>query len=183
LARSWIEQGGEWTTTAGWSVVASNGAMGRLTGHDVDAMLAKIQQGIHAQPNRTRHAMNNVLINIGGYEASLRPRVLAVAKSIGTVHVDHGETGCVTPDASAYIAKMVAHQAAKAAGSATKASDKLSAKHAGKTVAKSTTARPKARQVKVQRKAAKPKRVSKKAKPARKTASRKTGRKKSARSR
>jgi len=183
LARSWIEQGGEWTTTAGWSVVASNGAMGRLTGHDVDAMLAKIQQGIHAQPNRTRHAMNNVLINIGGYEASLRPRVLAVAKSIGTVHVDHGETGCVTPDASAYIARMVAHQAAKAAGSAPKASDKLSAKHAGKTVAKSTTARPKARQVKVQRKAAKPKRVSKKAKPARKTASRKTGRKKSARSR
>ena len=169
LARSWIEQGGEWTTTAGWRVVASNGASGTLTRNDVDAMLAKIQQGIHAQPNRTRHAMNSALISIGGYDASQRSRVMAVAKAIGTVHVDHGETGCVTPDASAYIAKMVAHQAAKAAGSATKAGDKLSAKRAGKTVAKSTAARPKARKAKVPKKAAK--------------ASRKTGRKKSARSR
>ena len=169
MARSWIEQGGEWTTTAGWRVVASNGTMGTLTSHDVDAMLAKIQLGIHAQPNRTRHAMNSVLISIGGYEASLRPRVLAVARAIGTVHVDHGETGCVTPDASAYIAKMVAHQAAKAAGSATRARGKISAKRAGKTVAKSPTARPKARKAKAPKKAAK--------------ASRKTGRKKSARSR
>ena len=169
IARSWIEQGGEWTTTAGWSVVASNGAMGTLTSHDVDGLLAKIQEGIHAQPNRTRHAMNNVLISIGGYEASLRPRVLAVARAIGTVHVDHGETGCVTPDASTYIAKMVARQAAKAAGSATRAGGKISAKRVEKTAAKSTAARPKARKAKV------PKKVAK--------ASRKTGRKKSARSR
>lgn len=154
MARSWIEQGGEWTTTAGWRVVASNGAMGTLTSRDVDGMLAKIQEGIHAQPNRTRHAMNSVLISIGGYETSLRPRVLAVARAIGTVHVDHGETGCVTPDASAYIAKMVAHQA-KAAGSATRAGGKISATRAGKTVAKSTAARPKARKAKVPKKAAK----------------------------
>ena len=169
MARSWIEQGGEWTTSAGWSVVASNGAMGTLTSHDVDGLLAKIQEGIHAQPNRTRHAMNNVLISIGGYEASLRPRVLAVARAIGTVHVDHGETGCVTPDASAYIAKMVARRAAKADGSATRAGGRISAKRAGKTVAKSVAARPKARKAKVPKKAAK--------------ASRKTARKKSARSR
>ena len=169
MARSWIEQGGEWTTSAGWSVVASNGGKGTLTSHDVDGMLAKIQEGIHAQPNRTRHAMNNVLISIGGYEAPLRPRVLAVARAIGTVHVDHGETGCVTPDASAYIAKMVAHQAAKAGGGATRAGGKISAKRAGKTVAKSTAARPKARKARVPKNAAK--------------ASRKTGRKKSARSR
>ena len=143
--------------------------MGPLTSHGVDGLLAKIQEGIHAQPNRTRHAMNNVLISIGGYEASLRPRVLAVARAIGTVHVDHGETGCVTPDASTYIAKMVARQAAKAAGSATRAGGKISAKRVEKTAAKSTAARPKARKAKV------PKKVAK--------ASRKTGRKKSARSR
>ena len=57
--------------------------------------------------------MNNVLIGIGSYVDELRPRVLAVAKAIGTVHVNHGETGCKTPDASAYIAKMVAHRPEK----------------------------------------------------------------------
>jgi hypothetical protein len=41
---------------------------------------------------------------------------MAVAKAIGKVDVDHGETGCVTPDAVGYIAKLVAHKAGKKAG-------------------------------------------------------------------
>lgn len=113
LARSWIEQDGEWITTGGWNVIASLGPTGTLTADDVRGLLEKIERGIHAQPNRTRYAMNNVLIGIGGYVESLRPRALEVAEAIGTVHVDHGETGCATPDASAYIKKMVAHRAAK----------------------------------------------------------------------
>lgn len=139
MARSWVETDSEWTTAAGWNVVAASGAKGMLSRDDVEGMLAKIQQGIHSQPNRTRHAMNNVLINIGGYQEALRPRVLAVVKAIGTVHVDHGETGCVTPDASAYIAKMVSRQRAKGGGSANKASTTTKATASRATARKTKT--------------------------------------------
>ena len=32
-----------------------------------------------------------------------------MAKRIGKIEVDHGETGCQTPDAASYIKKTVAH--------------------------------------------------------------------------
>jgi 3-methyladenine DNA glycosylase AlkD len=118
MARAWIEKSGEWITTAGWNVIARIGAQGQLTDRDAGPLLEKIESGIHTQPNRTRYAMNNVLIGIGGSRESLRPRALAVAKSIGAVEVDHGETGCKTPDAAQYITKMLAHKAGKAAGGA-----------------------------------------------------------------
>jgi 3-methyladenine DNA glycosylase AlkD len=173
MARSWIEKDGEWTTTAGWNVVAASGPQGKLTAGDVDGVLEMIERGIHTQPNRTRHAMNNALIAIGSYVDELRPRVLAVARAIGTVHVDHGETGCKTPDASAYIAKMVAHNAAKNASSATKTPEKVSARRAGATPAKAKAARTKARKAKASKTAARPAKASKKLNAARKKPARK----------
>lgn len=41
-------------------------------------------------------------------------RALAIAAHIGKVNVDLGETGCITPDAAAYMHKTLAHRAAKA---------------------------------------------------------------------
>ncbi|HSC25832.1 MAG TPA: DNA alkylation repair protein [Vicinamibacterales bacterium] len=120
MARAWIDEEGEWTTTAGWNVFAVSGGKGKLRADDVDGLLSRIESTIHSQPNRTRYAMNNVLIGIGGYVEPLRPRALAVARAIGTVHVDHGETGCRTPDAAGYIAKMVAHNAGKTAAGDTR---------------------------------------------------------------
>jgi len=38
---------------------------------------------------------------------------LAAAKRIGKVEVDHGETGCKTPDAAAYIRKVLDHRRKK----------------------------------------------------------------------
>ena len=38
----------------------------------------------------------------------------AAARRIGTVEVDHGETGCKTPDAEPYIKKTLAHRKKKA---------------------------------------------------------------------
>ena len=76
-------------------------------------MLGTIEAKIHKAKNRTRYSMNSALIGIGAYNAKLRKRALQVAKNIGTVEVDHGETGCKTPDAAAYIAKTVAHHGAK----------------------------------------------------------------------
>jgi hypothetical protein len=38
---------------------------------------------------------------------------LAIAKKIGKVDVDHGETSCKTPDAGPYIRKMAKRHTAK----------------------------------------------------------------------
>ena len=49
--------------------------------------------------------MNSALIGIRN--RALEQKALAAAKRIGQVEVDHGETGCKTPDAAAYIRKAV----------------------------------------------------------------------------
>ena len=59
--------------------------------------------------------MNSALIAVGGSRPALTGRAKQVAADIGKVEVDHGETGCKTPDAVGYIDKMLAHRGAKAA--------------------------------------------------------------------
>ena len=49
--------------------------------------------------------MNRALIAIGRRTPPLRRAATAAAKRIGPVEVDHGETGCKTPDAVAAITK------------------------------------------------------------------------------
>jgi hypothetical protein len=49
--------------------------------------------------------MNNALIAIGTRNAKVEKKALEAAKMIGKVEVDHGETGCKTPDAAEYIKK------------------------------------------------------------------------------
>jgi 3-methyladenine DNA glycosylase AlkD len=65
--------------------------------------LATIEKEIHRSANRARYAMGGALIAIGIYKPALRTQVLAAARRIGTVDVDHGETSCRTPDAVRYI--------------------------------------------------------------------------------
>jgi 3-methyladenine DNA glycosylase AlkD len=113
MALSWIVGEGEWITTAGWNVIGASAGKDQLTAPMGNDLLQKIEQTIDDQPNRTRYAMNNALIGIGSYAEPFRARALAVAKAIGKVDVDHGDTGCKTPDAAAYIAKVVAYKGGK----------------------------------------------------------------------
>jgi hypothetical protein len=108
----WIAADGEWIESAGWQV------LGHLALHDptlpdstFTPYLATIEHTIHARKNRVRHAMNGALIAIGARNADLEAAALAVAAAIGPVKVDHGQTGCKTPDAAAYIHKVRARQA------------------------------------------------------------------------
>ncbi len=79
------------------------------------SVLDRIEGQIHTAPNRARYSMLTALIAIGGYRENLRATALAAARRIGPVHVDHGQTDCKTPDAVAYIGKMVAHATVKKA--------------------------------------------------------------------
>jgi hypothetical protein len=65
--------------------------------------------------NRVRDAMNSAVIAIGIRNPKLEKKALAAAKRIGQVEVDHGETSCKTPDATAYIHKTLERRRKKRA--------------------------------------------------------------------
>lgn len=140
LAKAWSEDPRELVMRAGWSMVAQF-AIGEGPGPSLDdayfeAQLARIEAGLHAAPNRGRQNMHNALIAIGSRNAALEAKAIAAARRLGPVHIDHGETGCKTPDAEAYILKARAHNEAKAAKATAKAAEKSSTKPAAKTAAK-----------------------------------------------
>ena len=127
-SEGWVGSDQEWTGRAGWHLVA------HLAMKDQDLpdsyfadRLATIEQEIHARKNRVRDAMNNALIAIGIRNPALEERALAAAARIGKVEVDHGETGCKTPDATQYIRRTLARREQKARAAAEKAAARAAA--------------------------------------------------------
>jgi 3-methyladenine DNA glycosylase AlkD len=131
----WIEDLAEHRQAAGWTVLAV--AAGRADADEarLAALLPRIARAIHRAPNAARHAMNGCLIAIGGRPA-LTSKALAAAKQVGEVEVDHGDTACETPLASAYIEKMAARRSAKGAPG------RAATKKAGKRTAVNSAAKP-----------------------------------------
>ena len=72
--------------------------------------LATIEREVHDRKNRVRYSMNLALIAIGMRNAALEKKAIAAARRIGPIEVDHGETGCKTPDPIPYIARAKARQ-------------------------------------------------------------------------
>ena len=83
---------------------------------ELRALVRQIEAELDGRPNRVRHEMNGTLIVVALRDGNLRRSVLAAANRIGPVKVDHGQTGCKTPDAAAYIRRTVARRQAKASG-------------------------------------------------------------------
>jgi 3-methyladenine DNA glycosylase AlkD len=107
-AKAWRDRKGEWTAGAGWVVTGSLALDGAYTQAEAIALIAQIEREIHGRPNRVRHEMNGALIALGMQGGRARERAMKAAAAIGRVVVDHGQTGCVTPDAAAYIRKAEA---------------------------------------------------------------------------
>lgn len=108
---AWLDAGDEWRTTTAWNLLA--GLALRNADRD-DAFflpfLDRIEREIHAARNRVRYAMNNALIAIGIRNDALEQAAVSAAGHIGPVQVDHGETGCKTPDAIPYIRRARARK-------------------------------------------------------------------------
>ncbi|MBL4686600.1 MAG: DNA alkylation repair protein [Nannocystaceae bacterium] len=115
----WRRMKDERRASMGWSIVA-NLAMqpkrlledGGVSDDELSGCLEQIQEGIHDAKNRVRQGMNTALIAIG-CRPSMTKAALKVAKRIGPVDVDHGETSCKTFDAFDAIQKSISHYAAK----------------------------------------------------------------------
>ncbi|MFN8379166.1 MAG: DNA alkylation repair protein [Anaerolineae bacterium] len=120
IGYAWIDADHEWVESTGWNVLHHLILSGELTDAECKALLLRIERDIHTAKNRVRHEMNTAIINIGVCGGDLYTGAVDTAHTIGPVIVDHGQTGCKTPDAVAYIDKTRAYQAEKAARKAEK---------------------------------------------------------------
>jgi len=125
-AESWIDADGEWIESAGWGLLSHLASQSALPDSYFEPYLVRIERDIHHAKNRVRYAMNGALITIGVRTSGLEMLMLPSAERIGEVIVDHGETGCKTPDAVDYIAKVKAREAQKVKRAAEKATQKAS---------------------------------------------------------
>ncbi|UCG53046.1 MAG: DNA alkylation repair protein [Candidatus Latescibacterota bacterium] len=109
--KKWTGSKEEWTGRAGWVLLAGL-AMNddELPDEFFEEYIEMIEANIRRSKNRVRDAMNSALITMGIRNGRLEKKAVAAAKRIGTVEVDHGETGCKTPDAVAYIQKVKARR-------------------------------------------------------------------------
>lgn len=61
--------------------------------------LAVIRPTLQASKNFIKYAKNKALIGIGSRNLALKQQAQEIARAIGKVVVDHGDTSCKTPDA------------------------------------------------------------------------------------
>ena len=73
---------------------------------ELEKLIARVAKWIHKAPNRVRSTMNGFIIAVGSYVAALSDKAVEVAKQVGKVRVDVGDTACKVPDAAACIAKV-----------------------------------------------------------------------------
>lgn len=76
-------------------------------------LLIRIERELPRAPSAEREAMNAALIAVGGRSPALRKAATAVARRLGKVEIDHGDTACRTPDAAAQLEKTWAHATSK----------------------------------------------------------------------
>ena len=108
----WIRSREEYISRTGWLILSWLVERSTLPDDYFSSYIGVIEADIHSSPNRTRDAMNTALINIG-LRPALTKECLAAAKRIGKVDVDHGETGCKTPDAGDYIVRTLDYRKKK----------------------------------------------------------------------
>lgn len=108
LAVEWTKAKDEKLALTGW---ASLGAIvtvrpdEALPVKELKALLDRVAKTIHDAPDRVRYQMNNFVIALGTYCAPLAEHALKVARRVGKLEVDMGETECRVPDAESYILK------------------------------------------------------------------------------
>jgi hypothetical protein len=71
------------------------------------AMLNRVRDTIHNQPNRTKHAMNNFIMSVGVSYLPLHEEAMKIAQEVGKVEVFIGKELCQTDVAAEYIQKVV----------------------------------------------------------------------------
>jgi 3-methyladenine DNA glycosylase AlkD len=112
---AWKNRRSEFVAATAWNVLAGMAQHEGTVLEDawLREQLDQITAEIHDRPNRVRHSMNQALICIGVRGGAMEKAARSAARKIGKVEVDHGQTSCRTPDAAAYLDKVLDHRAKK----------------------------------------------------------------------
>lgn len=108
IAKKWIDSPKELVATAGWATLASLAATTpdeKLPLKEFGALLDRCAKTIKTAQNRVRYTMNSFIICCGTYVAPLADNAIAVARKIGKLEIDMGDTDCKVPEAESYIIK------------------------------------------------------------------------------
>lgn len=109
VARKWIDSPKELVASAGWCTLSGYFSITpdeQLDLDEIEGLLKRVEEKIHAAPNRVRYSMNSFVICVGGYVEALTDRAKEAARRVGLVEVDMGDTSCKVPSALEYIEKI-----------------------------------------------------------------------------
>lgn len=110
IADEWINSKKDLYQSAGWTcycqlLKCKNND--KISKEKIEQYLHNIELNIHKRDNRARYSMNNFVISVGTFYKPLQQEAYEVAKNIGKIYVDMGETSCKTPLAIKYIQKAI----------------------------------------------------------------------------
>jgi len=108
LAMQWMKSKKEHVASSGWctySGLVATKPDAELDLAEIERLLNTVVKGIGGAQNRVRHTMNGFVIAVGSYVRPLLKQAKALAKEIGDVSVDVGDTACQVPLATVYIQK------------------------------------------------------------------------------
>ncbi|MBI5850360.1 MAG: DNA alkylation repair protein [Planctomycetes bacterium] len=109
LALKWIDSKQEQVASAGWNTwsgIVSLRPDAELDLAEIESLLRRVQKDIGTAKNRVRYCMNGFVMAVGAAVKPLLAKAKAVAKALGKVEVDVGDTACKVPVALDMIAKI-----------------------------------------------------------------------------
>ncbi len=109
--KKWMKSKKEFIRKAGYDILSCRLVAGdESLPNDLLPIITTIEKEVHSSQDLARHAMVMALIAIGIYRPALESRVLKAAGRIEPVKVDHGKTGCKTPEIAPYIERARKHR-------------------------------------------------------------------------
>ncbi len=109
IAMRWIGSRQSNVAASGWctySLLVAVRPDDQLDLDEIRGLLRKVESEIHTASNRVRLCMNGWIIAVGGYVKPLLREAKALAKKVGTIEADMGNTCCKIPNATEYLAKI-----------------------------------------------------------------------------
>jgi hypothetical protein len=109
LAIKWIKSKTPKIAATGWATYSSLVSVRpdeKLDLAEIQELLEIAGQQVHDAPGRVAYTMNNFVICVGTYVKPLLTKAKSIAKKIGVVPIDMGDTSCKVPLATETIAKI-----------------------------------------------------------------------------
>jgi len=109
IGMKWLKMKNADMACSGWNTYAA--AISVRSDEDLDQeeirrLLPRVESEIDNAPDKVRYCMNDFVVAVASYVKPLLREAKAVAKRLGKVEVDMGDTACKVPVATDMIAKI-----------------------------------------------------------------------------